>query len=182
MWRLHRHVGMGGDLYVEAVAGSEVEQHLGGELREAHGREFRPLRQECEPLDGARDLLVALRERGLRVVLASSSEQDDLDFFLDRLGAKELIDAYTTGDEVEQTKPEPDLVRAALAKAGSDDAVLVGDSPWDVESAHRAGIETVCVITGGFSEQELRDAGAVAVFDSLVSLRERLDETPVGCP
>ncbi len=73
-----------------------------------------------------------------------------------------------------------DLVEAALAKAGTRDAVMLGDTPWDVEAARRAGVETVCVMTGGFSEQELREAGAVAVFESVLELRERLDETPLG--
>jgi phosphoglycolate phosphatase-like HAD superfamily hydrolase len=76
----------------------------------------------------------------------------------------------------EATKPEPDLVRAALEKAGSDDAVMVGDTPWDVEAACRAGVETVCPITGGFSEQELREAGAQVVLDSVEQLRGHLDE------
>jgi phosphoglycolate phosphatase-like HAD superfamily hydrolase len=70
--------------------------------------------------------------------------------------------------------------RAALVKAGTEDAAMVDDSRWDIESAAKAGLETICVITGGWSEQELRDHGAGAVFDSLVELRERLEETPLG--
>jgi HAD superfamily hydrolase (TIGR01549 family) len=180
MWRLHRHIGMGGDQYVRAVAGDDVEDRLGDELRDAHSKQFRPLRDECAPLEGARDLLVALKERGLTVVLASSSNEDDLGFFLDELDARDVVDGYTTSDDVERTKPHPDIVHAALEKAGADEAVMVGDSRWDVEAAAHAGLPTVAVITGGWSEQELRDHGAVAVFDSLVELRERLDETPLG--
>ena len=93
---------------------------------------------------------------------------------------RELADSWTTKDDVEASKPEPDLVETALQKAGTRDAVMVGDTPWDVEAARRAGIETVAVITGGFSEQELRDAGAVAVFESVEELRRRLDETPLA--
>ena len=81
---------------------------------------------------------------------------------------------------MQATKPEPDLVHAALEKAGTDDAIMVGDTPWDVEAARKAGIETICVITGGFSEQELRDAGAVAVFESVEELRQKLDSTPLS--
>ena len=91
---------------------------------------------------------------------------------------RELTDAWTTDDDVEATKPEPDLVRAALDRAGTDDAVMVGDTPWDVESARKAGLETVTVITGGYSEQELRDAGAAAVYQSLGDLRRNLDSPP----
>ena len=113
-------------------------------------------------------------------MLASSAPQKEIDHYLDLLDARELADAWTTDDDVEATKPEPDLVQAALEKAGSEEAVMVGDTPWDVEAARKAGIETICVITGGFSEQELRDAGAVAVFESVEELRKRLEETPLG--
>ena len=92
---------------------------------------------------------------------------------------REIVDGWTTADDVERTKPHPDVIHAALAKAGADEAVMVGDSRWDIEAAANAGLETVCVITGGWSEQELRDAGAVAVFESLVALREGLDGTPL---
>ncbi len=179
LWRLHRHVGMGGDKYVAALAGEEVEERLGDELRADWERIFDELLPETEPLDGARELIVALKEDGHRVVLASSSIQKHLDALLEKLAARELADAWTTKDDVEASKPEPDLVHAALAKAGTRDAVLVGDTPWDVEAARRAGIDTICVMTGGFSEAELRDAGAVAVFESMNDLRKSLDETPL---
>jgi HAD superfamily hydrolase (TIGR01509 family) len=179
MWRLHRHIGMGGDQLVAAVAGDDVEQRLGDELRAAEKEAFAPLRDECAPLAGARELVEELDRRGLEVVLASSSNEDDLSHFLDELGVRELVQ-YTTADDVERSKPHPDVVHAALEKAGATDAVMVGDSRWDIEAAANAGLQTVCVITGGWSEQELRDAGAACVFDSLVALRERLDETPLA--
>jgi HAD superfamily hydrolase (TIGR01509 family) len=178
VWRLHRHIGMGGDQFVRAVAGDDVEERLGDELREEHSSQFRPLRDECEPLEGARDLVAALKDSGLVVVLASSSGDDDLEFFLDRLGVRELVDGWTSKDDVERSKPHPDVVRAAMEKAGTEEAVMLGDSRWDIESAANAGVPTVAVITGGWSEQELRDHGAVAVYDSLVQLREGLAETP----
>lgn len=180
LWRLHRYVGMGGDQYVKAVAGDDVEARLGDDLRDAHDAHFEPLRDECRPLDGARELLEALRERGLGIVLASSSPEDDVLFFLELLGVRDLVDDYTTDDDVARTKPHPDLVRAALEQAGTRDAVLVGDSRWDVEAAANANIDTICVLTGGWSEQELLEAGAASVFDSLVTLCDRLDETPLG--
>jgi HAD superfamily hydrolase (TIGR01509 family) len=170
---------MGGDQLVKAVTDEETERRLGDELRAAEKEEFAKLRDECPPLDGARRLVEALKERGHAVVLASSSNQDDLDHFLDLLGVRDLVDGWTTADDVERSKPHPDIVEAALAKASADEAVMVGDSRWDIEAAAKAGLETVCVITGGWSEQELRDHGAVAVFDSLVALREKLDETPL---
>jgi len=179
MWRVHRHIGMGGDQFVKAVAGDDVEQRLGDSLRDASKEEFKKLRDECVPLEGAHDLIVELKRRGHTVVLASSSNQDDLDHFLDELEVRDIVDDWTTADDVERTKPHPDVILAALEKAGTQDAVMVGDSRWDIEAAAKAGLETVCVITGGWSEQELRDHGAVAVFDSLVELREGLDSTPL---
>jgi HAD superfamily hydrolase (TIGR01549 family) len=180
MWRVHRHIGMGGDQIVKAVAGEGAERKHGDALRAAWQEEFKPLRDECVPLEGARELVLDLKRRGLSVVLASSSNQDDLDYFLDALDARALVDDWTTSADVERTKPDPDVIQAALEKAGTSDAVMVGDSRWDIEAAANAGLETICVITGGWSEQELRDYGAAGVFESLVSLREHLDETPLA--
>ena len=180
VWRLHRHVGMGGDKFVAAVAGDEVEERLGDDLRDEWERQFDDVIDEVAPLAGARDLIVELKERGLAVVLASSAIEKHLDRFLDLLDARDLVDAWTTKDDVEASKPEPDLVRAALEKAGTDDATMLGDTPWDVEAARKAGVETVCLMTGGFSEAELRDAGAVAVFESVDELRKNVATTPLG--
>jgi HAD superfamily hydrolase (TIGR01509 family) len=170
---------MGGDKYVAAVAGEDVEQRLGDELRERWERLFDELLPEVEPFDGAYDVIAQLRERGHRIVLASSAIESHFDAFIDdKLGARELADDWTTKEDVEASKPDPDLVAAALEEAGTDTAVMIGDTPWDCEAARRAGIATVCILSGGFSEAELREAGAAAVFDSLRTLLERLDETP----
>ncbi|HET7758563.1 MAG TPA: HAD family hydrolase [Gaiellaceae bacterium] len=179
LWRIHRHVGMGGDQLVPALVGETAERRVGEAVREARGEEYEQLIGEVAPLTGARELMLDLRERGLTVVLASSAPQKELDHYLDLLDARDVADAWTTDDDVESTKPEPDLVRAALEQAGTEDGVMVGDTPWDVEAARKAGLDTVCVITGGFSEQELRDAGAAAVFESVEELRRRMDETPL---
>jgi HAD superfamily hydrolase (TIGR01509 family) len=179
MWRLHRHVGMGGDKLVAAVAGEEVEERLGDRLRESWERLFDELIDEVEPLAGARELIEELKRRGHAVVLASSAIEAHVDAFLDKLDVRELADGWTTKDDVEASKPDPDLVEAALAKAGTREAVMLGDTPWDVKAAARAGIETICVVTGGFSKQELQEAGATAVYESLSELRGNLDETPL---
>jgi HAD superfamily hydrolase (TIGR01549 family) len=180
IWRIHRHVGMGGDQFVSAVAGDDVEERFGDELRDAHTPHYAELIEEVQPLAHAREFIVELKERGHEVVLASSAKQDELDHYLELLDARELVDGWTTSDDVEATKPEPDLVHAAREKAGGGEAVLVGDSVWDCEAAKRAGVRTVCVLTGGFSEQELRDAGASDVYESLEKLADRLEETPLA--
>jgi HAD superfamily hydrolase (TIGR01509 family) len=179
IWRIHRHIGMGGDQLVESLCGKDVENEKGDDIRAAEKVLYSELIGEVEPLQGARELIEDLKERGHAVVLASSAKEDEVDHYLELLDARELADGWTTSADVEATKPEPDLVQAAIEKAGSGEAVMVGDTTWDCEAAKRAGIETVAVLTGGFSEAELRDAGAVAVYRSIDELRESLDETPL---
>jgi HAD superfamily hydrolase (TIGR01509 family) len=180
IWRIHRHIGMGGDQLVAAILSPEVEESEGEAIRAAEAALYLTFIEEVEPLRGARALLEDLRDLGRPVVLASSAKANEVDHYLDLLDARELADGWTTAADVQQTKPEPDLVLAALEKAGGGPAVLVGDSTWDCEAAQRAGIASIAVLTGGFSEQELRDAGASAVFDSIDALRTHLDETPFG--
>ncbi len=180
LWRIHRHIGMGGDQVVGALAGEDVERERGDHIRAAEKELYLELIDEVEPFEGARGLIETLKERGHTVVLASSAKVDEVDRYLDLLDARELADGWTTSADVEATKPHPDLVATAVEKAGGGDAVMVGDTPWDCESARGAGVPTVCVLTGGFSEQELLDAGAVAVFESIAQLAERLDETPLA--
>ena len=182
LWRIHRHIGMGGDQVVSALCGQQVEDELGDEIRAAETDRYMELIDEVRPMEGARELIVSLRDRGRRVVLASSAKAEEVDHYLDLLDARDLADAWTTSADVEQTKPAPDLVQAALEHVDEDpgSAVMVGDTPWDVRAAADAGVETITVITGGFSEQELTEAGAVAVFESVAELGERLDETRLG--
>jgi HAD superfamily hydrolase (TIGR01549 family) len=179
IWRIHRHIGMGGDQLVGALAGERVEQEQGDEIRAAETALYGVFIEEVEVLAGARDLIHDLKLRGHAVVLASSAKQAEVDRYLDLLDAREIADAWTTSADVEATKPEPDLVHAAIERAGIDRAVMVGDSTWDCEAAGRAGVEAIAVLTGGFSEEELRDAGASAVFSSVEELRRALDDTPL---
>lgn len=181
LWRLHRHVGMGGDKYVTAVAGADVEQRFGDVLRRSWERHFDELLPEIQPCDGARELIVELKERNHRVVVATSAIKSHFDTFIDdKLNARTLADDWTTTDDVENSKPDPDLVTAALAKAGTGTAVMIGDTPWDCQAAERAGIQTICLLTGGFSEAELHAAGAAAVYQSPRSLADHLNETALA--
>jgi len=180
VWRIHRHVGMGGDQLVAAVAGKRVEDRQGDSIRAAETALYADLIGEVQPFADARRLLELLGDRGHRLVLASSGKPDEVDHYLDLLNARELVEAWTTSGDVEQTKPDPDLVVTATEKVGGGEAVMVGDSTFDCEAAARADVATVAILTGGFSEQELRRAGAAAVFESLSELCERLDETPLA--
>jgi HAD superfamily hydrolase (TIGR01549 family) len=180
IWRIHRHIGMGGDQLVAALAGDEFEDEHGDEVREAEKDRYMELIDEVEPMDGARDLIEVLHREEAPVVLASSAKKEEVDHYLDLLEARELVDGWTTSADVEATKPEPDLVQAALEKADTKDGLMVGDTTWDVEAAKKAGVETLAVLTGGFSVAELKDAGAVAVFESVRELCEKLDQTPLA--
>jgi HAD superfamily hydrolase (TIGR01509 family) len=180
VWRIHRHMGMGGDKLIAELTDEKTDEEKGDEIRAAEKALYMAMIEEVEPMDGARDLVERLKDDGKTCVLASSAKEDEVDHYLDLLDARELADDWTTSADVEATKPEPDLVQAAMEKAGDDDAVMVGDTTWDCEAAKRAGIQTVAVLTGGFSEAELRDAGAVAVFHSIQELRDSLGEAPLA--
>jgi HAD superfamily hydrolase (TIGR01509 family) len=182
IWRIHRHIGMGGDQLVQALCGEQVERAQGEDIRSAEGREYGQLIDEVRTMEGSRELIASLKDRGHAVVLASSAKQDEVEHYLDLLDARELADAWTTSADVKATKPAPDLVHAALERAGTggQTAVMVGDTPWDVKAAHGAGVPTIAVVTGGFASQELLNAGAEAVFESVAELSQRLDQTALG--
>jgi HAD superfamily hydrolase (TIGR01509 family) len=180
IWRIHRHIGMGGDKLIAALLSEEVEGREGEDIRAAEKALYLVFIEEVEPLRGARELMQDLRDRGRQVVLASSAKAEEVDRYLDLLDARSLADGWTTAADVQQTKPAPDLVLAALEKLDGGPGIMIGDSTWDCEAAQRAGIESIAVLTGGFSEEELREAGASAVFGSIDELRLRLDETPFG--
>jgi HAD superfamily hydrolase (TIGR01509 family) len=181
LWRIHRHMGMGGDQLIASLLSDAVEEQDGDDIRAAEKALYLSIIEDVEPLRGARELLQDLKDRGHAVVLASSAKANEVDHYLDLLHARELADGWTTAADVQHTKPEPDLVLAAMKKAGAGkDAVMVGDSTWDCEAAARAGIQTIAVLTGGFSETELREAGAAMVFESIEALRISLDDTPFG--
>ncbi len=180
IWRIHRHIGMGGDQLVASLVSEAFDKEQGDDVRAAEKALYLSLIDEVQPLEGARELITDLRENGHAVVLASSAKADEVDHYLELLDARGVVDGWTTSADVEATKPEPDLVAAAVEKAGGGKAVMVGDSTWDCESAKRAGLKSVGVLMGGFSERELLDAGAERVFDSLVALRQNLEDTPLA--
>ena len=181
IWRIHRHLGMGGDQLVGALTDEGTEQEKGDDIRAAETVLYFQLIEEVRPMAGSRELIEQLKARGHTVVLASSAKADEVDHYLDLLDARELADAWTTSADVESTKPAPDLVGAALERAGAspDDGVMVGDTTWDVEAAMKAGVPTLTVRTGGFGADELEAAGAKAVFESVGELCEKLDQTPL---
>lgn len=180
LWRIHRAIGMGGDQLVPAVAGDDVERRAGEQVRDLWKKEVDAILGEVCVIDGARALLQGARAAGYRLVLASSGKPDHVEHYLDLLGAREFTDEWTSSGDVDNTKPEPDLIEVALERAGEDEAVVVGDSVWDCRAAHRLDLPVVAVRTGGFGEAELRENGAARVYEDLHRLREDLPGLPTG--
>lgn len=173
MWEVHRAIGMGGDKLVEAVAGAGAEEEHGDALRAGWEEEYGELLTEVRLLPGARELVLALADRGLTVVLASSGKERFTQHVLDLLDLPEgTLDGQASSDEAQESKPAPDVLEVALDKAGSGDgsAVVIGDTPYDVAAAARAGLACVALRTGGFGREELDRAGAVMVCDSPADL------------
>ena len=179
IWRIHRSIGMGGDQLVQAVAGEQFERDHGDDVRAAEGELYMETIDEVAAFEGASELIAELQARGSAVVLASSAKAEEVDHYLELLGAREVVDGWTTSADVEATKPAPDLVEVALEKAG-DEAAMVGDTVFDCHAAARAGVPTIGLLSGGVGEAELREAGAVACFESLGELRSKLDSTPLA--
>jgi HAD superfamily hydrolase (TIGR01509 family) len=177
VWQIHRAIGIGSDRVVEMLAGEQAEKEVGERLRGAQGKLYTEMIGEVEPMKGAHELLRDLKRAGHPVILASSAEEKEAEHYIELLDAREFVDGYTTSADVKATKPEPDIVNAAVEKAGGGDAVMIGDSTWDCQAATRAGLPSIGVLTGGFSEQELTEAGATVVFDSVEHLHDHLGAT-----
>jgi len=175
-WRLHRHMGMGGDRLIPAVTSDETAARIGDDVQDRWERAYDDLLGETRLLPGARELLDALRARGLRVVLASSGIPKHADRALQLLDAERRADAWTTGEDAEESKPHPELLDKALERADATTAVMIGDAIWDVVAARQRGIPTIGLRCGGFGDDELRGAGAVATYDDPADLTDHLDE------
>lgn len=180
MWRIHRAIGKGGDRLVPDLAGEAVERDAGDELRALQHDLYAELIDEVQPLDGAHELLAALKDDGWLVALASSGRADEIAHYVQLLDADGLTDAVVSSADVETSKPAPDVLELARERAAPDAdpsaAVMIGDATWDCEAARRAGMTPVGVLSGGFGRAELEEAGAVAVFETLSELRAARDE------
>jgi HAD superfamily hydrolase (TIGR01549 family) len=178
-WRLHRAIGMGGDKLVGAVAGDHAEREHGDDIRTAWEAAFEPMLAEIRPLEGAHRLISTAMEQNCTVVLASSGKRHHVDHYLKLLDASGITS--TSADDVEDSKPAPDLFEVALRRVDRNGrAVIIGDSVWDCEAAQRAGLPSVCLLTGGFGEAELREAGASEVYEGLDELRADLTDLPMA--
>lgn len=172
--RIHRAIGMGGDRLVGHVTSDSVETAMGETVRSQHASHLGERFHEIVSTDGAVELLDALRSAGLTAILASSSDRDLTHRLLGVLeGADTLLHEVVTGSDTDESKPSGQLVARAV-ELGGNRAVVIGDAVWDVASAHDAGVPCLTVLSGGISEAELREAGAVDVFASPRQLAEGL--------
>ena len=169
LWRIHRCIGMGGDQIVPALIGDARDRQVGDDLRAAEKARFEEMLDEIEPLEGAHQLLADLHARGYELILASSSPKDYLDRYLDLLDARDLVDAATTAQEVEATKPAPDIIETAKAKARQRAHMVIGDSPWDIQSAGRAGMSCASPAHGRLLRAGAPRCGSGSRFPNLWS-------------
>lgn len=179
---IHDQIGKGADLLVPALMPG-VDPGAVQALGDAHGEVFkRDYLARVRPFSGAHDLLALTRAQGRRVVLASSASQAELDHYLDILDARDLVQASTSVDDVRTSKPAPDIFAVALKRAGvgPDEAVAVGDSPYDVQAAGKCGVATVALRSGGFSDEALLEAGAVALYDDAFALLAGYEGSPLA--
>jgi HAD superfamily hydrolase (TIGR01549 family) len=170
LWRIHRHIGMGGDKLVAAVTDDDFEESHGDRVRDRWKAEYDEVIEQTRLFDGARELLARLRDAGADVALASSSIPEHAQHAFDLLDASDLADTATTSEDAEDSKPDPGLIEEALRRVDAERACVVGDSVWDVEAGLRAGVPTYALLAGGYGEAELKRAGAVAVYDDVSDL------------
>jgi phosphoglycolate phosphatase-like HAD superfamily hydrolase len=179
--KARRLIGMGGDKVLPALTGLEKNDPAGRRIADRRGEIFRGrYLPTLRPTPGTRALLERMREEGRKLVVATSASADDLDGLLDATGGGDLIESSTSAGDAERSKPDADIVLAALEETGCppNQVVMIGDTPYDVEAAGRAGVDIIAVRCGGWGDDELR--GAVAIFDDPADLLENYDLSPLG--
>ncbi|MCS5733692.1 HAD family hydrolase [Herbiconiux daphne] len=172
-WRIHRAIGLDSQKLLETLLGDRAEA-VGDDASELHSSNYKKLWPRLRRFDGAQAIIRRAHESGLRVVLATSAPEEELDELRRVLDIDNLLFAVTNADDVETAKPEPDIIAVALEKAKTDaaSALMVGDATWDAVAAGKAGVATVGLRSGGTGEAELRDAGAFAVYDDVTAMLE----------
>jgi len=180
---IHDQIGKGTDMLVPTLL-PDLDEDAQEKLGDAHGAIFKDkYLKEAKPFPGAHDLLARSHAAGQRVVLASSASAEELEHYLGLLDAHDLVETTTSSDDVENTKPAPDIFATALKKLGDIDpkeVVVVGDTPYDIEAAAKCGIAAVGLRSGKFSDDVLRKAGAVAIYDDVAALLEGYDDSPLA--
>jgi HAD superfamily hydrolase (TIGR01549 family) len=168
--RAHRLIGMRGERLLEELLGKRDAARVSEQAIDEHARRFAEVRDQVAPLPHARELLERLVARDVAVVLVSSAERHEVEYYVGLLDAQDLVWASTSAADGSRSKPDPEPVEIALRQSGCDSAIVIGDSPWDCLAASAAGLPSVAVLTGGFARSELEEAGAEAVYEDLGEL------------
>jgi HAD superfamily hydrolase (TIGR01509 family) len=180
---VQNQMGKGADMLLPTLL-PDLDEKAKAALTTAQGDSFNNnYRDGIKPFPKARALIAHAHKLGQKVVFASSASKDDLEHYLDLLDVREYVDAATTSDDVEKTKPAPDIFSTALAKLpglSASDVLVVGDTPYDIEAAKKAGIQTVALRSGGFSDEALEKAGALAIYDDVSALLVDYERSPLG--
>jgi HAD superfamily hydrolase (TIGR01549 family) len=174
---IHRAIGRGSDDLVETLIGAPDEA-----LVEAHAEKWAPLREKCIPFHDVPELIRACADRGVRVVYCTSGAPEDIEDFREKIGCDDVVAGSVNSSDVEQSKPAPDIVRAALDEVGvaPENAVMIGDTVYDIRAAKAAGVECIGLMCGGIGERELREAGAAAVYGNPSEILQDLEASPLG--
>jgi HAD superfamily hydrolase (TIGR01509 family) len=179
-----RHqIGKGGDQLLPVFL-SELEIKEKGEALENYRGDLykREFMHTVKAFPMVRELFLRMRDEGIQALLASSAKSDELDYYKRLCKIDDLIDANTSADDAERSKPFPDIFQAALARTHGvrpQDAMVVGDTPYDITAAKRAGIASIGMLSGGFPEEELRDAGCIAIYESPAELLAKFERSPL---
>lgn len=180
-WRIHRSIGMDGSTLVKTLSG-DADDDTKERLKDLHSRYYKELTPLLRVLPGAREVLDRVASMGLQVVLATSAPHDELSILREVLDRDDLVSEMTSSADVDTAKPQPDIIRVALDRAGvtADRAVFVGDSVWDTEACRRAGVTSIGVLSGGMSREELTAGGARMVLEDARQLTEQIGDTPIA--
>lgn len=180
-WKIHRCIGMDGDKLLESLVGS-ADSAAALEAKDLHSRYYGEASGRLHILPGARELLQRVSDTGLTAVLATSAPESELAYLRDLLDVEDIVSVVTSSEDADVAKPNPEIVQVALDRAGVEpaDAVMIGDSVWDMKASRTAGVTGIGVRCGGVPDAELRSAGAEAVFDDPADLIERFGESPIA--
>jgi HAD superfamily hydrolase (TIGR01549 family) len=174
---IHRAIGRGSQDLVGTLLGEPDEQVV-----EGHSEKWARLRDKCIPFHSVPELIREVAGRGVKVVYCTSGSEQDTEHFREKIGCDDVVAAVVSSGDVEQSKPAPDIVRAALEAVGvaPEDAVMLGDTVYDVRAAEAAGVQCIGLMCGGIGERELHEAGALAVYGNIAELHEELDDSPLA--
>jgi HAD superfamily hydrolase (TIGR01549 family) len=182
--KLREQIGKGGDQYLPVFLSEKEMREIGKQVDEFRGKIFKKkYLSRVRPFPRVRELLERAHSDGKKIALASSGKADEVEYYQKLIGIRDLVDCQTTADDVAHSKPKPDVFIAALRMLGHlapEQAIAIGDTPYDIEAAKKIDLATIALLCGGFLEEELRDAGAIAIFRDPADLLDHYYQSPLA--